>query len=83
MCTHMYEYTYILLYGSYKIHTYMCIWFVQALTGSDEKERSLKDKSDVRLQWDPDHFPKGESHKRRAIQLGLRNKVHIIIIDIV
>lgn len=51
----------------------MC--YVQALTGSDEKERGLKDKSDVRLQWDPDHVPTGESHKRRAIQLGLRNKV--------
>jgi len=48
---------------------------MQALTGADERERGLKDKSDVRLQWDPDHLPTGESHKRRAIQLGLRNKV--------
>ena len=28
--------------------------------------------SDVRLQWDPDHFPTGEKCERRAIQLGLR-----------
>ena len=48
---------------------------LQALTGHDEKERGMKDKSDVRLQWDPDHLPNGESHKRRAIQLGMRNKV--------
>lgn len=28
--------------------------------------------SDVRLQWDPDHGPRGERLERRAIQLGLR-----------
>jgi len=38
----------------------------------------MKEKSDVRLQWDPDHLPNGESHKRRAIQLGMRNKVYAI-----
>jgi hypothetical protein len=30
--------------------------------------------SDVRLQWDPDHDPKGLSVTRRAIQLGLRGE---------
>lgn len=30
--------------------------------------------SDVRLQWDPDHDPKGVSVARRAIQLGLRGE---------
>jgi Domain of unknown function (DUF4291) len=30
------------------------------------------DKSDVRLQWDPDHMPNGEKCERRAIQLGVR-----------
>jgi hypothetical protein len=30
------------------------------------------DRSDVRLQWDPDHMPTGEKCERRAIQLGLR-----------
>lgn len=29
-------------------------------------------KSDVRLQWDPDHGPSGEKLERRAVQLGLR-----------
>ena len=29
-------------------------------------------RSEVRLQWDPDHGPKGNPLERRAIQLGLR-----------
>ncbi len=29
-------------------------------------------KSDVRLQWDPDHLPTGAKCERRAIQMGLR-----------
>jgi hypothetical protein len=32
-------------------------------------------KSDVRLQWDPDHSPTGEKLERKAIQLGLRRAV--------
>src|SRR5688572_1557701 len=31
--------------------------------------------SDVRLQWDPDHGPRGDKLDRRAIQLGLRGKM--------
>lgn len=31
--------------------------------------------SDVRLQWDPDHDPRGAKLARRAIQLGLRGPV--------
>lgn len=30
--------------------------------------------SDVRLQWDPDHDPRGRALERRAIQLGLRGE---------
>lgn len=30
--------------------------------------------SDVRLQWDPDHDPRGRPLERRAIQLGLRGE---------
>lgn len=30
------------------------------------------DRSDVRLQWDPDHLPTGAKCERRAVQLGLR-----------
>lgn len=32
-------------------------------------------RSDVRLQWDPDHGPGGAPERRRAIQLGLRGAV--------
>src|SRR5690242_2664228 len=32
-------------------------------------------KSDVRLQWDPDHDPSGAPLERRAIQLGLRGEM--------
>lgn len=32
-------------------------------------------RSDVRLQWDPDHGPQGQPLARRAIQLGLRGDV--------
>lgn len=32
-------------------------------------------RSDVRLQWDPDHGPGGQPLARRAIQLGLRGQV--------
>jgi hypothetical protein len=32
-------------------------------------------RSDVRLQWDPDHVPSGARVERRAIQLGLRGEV--------
>jgi hypothetical protein len=31
-------------------------------------------RSDVRLQWDPDHDPAGNKCERRAIQLGLRGQ---------
>ena len=31
-------------------------------------------KSDVRLQWDPDHLPTGSKCERRAVQLGLRGE---------
>ncbi len=30
--------------------------------------------TDVRLQWDPDHDPRGQPLSRKAIQLGLRDK---------
>jgi hypothetical protein len=32
-------------------------------------------RSDVRLQWDPDHDPHGKPVERRAVQLGLRGGV--------
>ena len=32
-------------------------------------------RSEVRLQWDPDHHPRGAKLERRAIQLGLRDNI--------
>lgn len=40
----------------------------------DAWQAALKS-SDVRLQWDPDHGPKGNKLERRAIQLGLRGGI--------
>lgn len=40
--------------------------------GSREEWAAAVARSDVRLQWDPDHLPTGGTCERRAIQLGLR-----------
>jgi hypothetical protein len=40
----------------------------------DEWKDALR-RSNVRLQWDPDHLPTGQTCERRAIQLGLRGEV--------
>ncbi len=37
-----------------------------------EQWKGALETSEVRLQWDPDHGPEGQSLERRAIQLGLR-----------
>ena len=47
------------------------------VSGSNDHEewkRALA-KSEVRLQWDPDHDPRGNKLERRAIQLGLRGEM--------
>lgn len=41
---------------------------------SNEDWKSKVKNSDIRLQWDPDHDPFGNSVKRRAIQLGIRGR---------
>ena len=47
-----------------------------AYTVQREKEENLtKAEICVRLQWDPDHDPHGFPIQRRAIQLGLKNKM--------
>lgn len=43
------------------------------LSSEEEWERAVA-RSDVRLQWDPDHDPAGNPLERRALQLGLRGK---------
>ncbi|MEZ6138972.1 MAG: DUF4291 domain-containing protein [Zavarzinella sp.] len=40
----------------------------------DEWQQALQ-KSNVRMQWDPDHNPSGNPISRRAIQLGLRREM--------
>jgi len=47
--------------------------FDAQLFDSREEWASAIARSDVRLQWDPDHLPAGEKCERRAIQLGLRS----------
>ena len=45
---------------------------INRLPKNDWKQHLLK--TNVRLQWDPDHDPFGKPLERRAIQLGLRNE---------
>lgn len=46
--------------------------FDPALFESNDTWKAAVEKSDIRLQWDPDHRPNGANEERRAIQLGLR-----------
>lgn len=48
--------------------------FVPELYESHDAWKAAVARSDVRLQWDPDHDPSGGKCERRAIQLGLRGK---------
>jgi hypothetical protein len=46
--------------------------FVREIHGTEEAWKSAVASSDIRLQWDPDHDPRGQKVERRAIQIGLR-----------
>jgi hypothetical protein len=46
--------------------------FKQSDWASQEEWKASLARSNVRLQWDPDHNPNGNPLARRAIQLGLR-----------
>lgn len=48
--------------------------FVPELFESHEAWKAAVARSDVRLQWDPDHTSSGGKCERRAVQLGLRGK---------
>ncbi|HYF47855.1 MAG TPA: DUF4291 domain-containing protein [Planctomycetota bacterium] len=48
--------------------------FVRAIYETEEKWGTALDRSDVRMQWDPDHHPSGAKVERRAIQLGLKGE---------
>ena len=47
----------------------------QSDQASQEEWKAALASSNVRLQWDPDHHPRGNALARRAIQLGLRGPV--------
>lgn len=46
--------------------------FVPELFRDPSDWNAAVQRSDVRLQWDPDHLPNGHKCERRAIQIGLR-----------
>lgn len=48
--------------------------FVRDVYGTEEAWKDAVAASSVRLQWDPDHDPRGAKLERRAIQLGLRGE---------
>ncbi len=48
--------------------------FSAALYESPEAWKADIARSEVRLQWDPDHAPRGQALERRAVQLGLRGE---------
>jgi hypothetical protein len=49
--------------------------YLPELYGSRDEWQERVGRSDVRLQWDPDHAPSGAKEERRAVQLGLRGEV--------
>lgn len=49
--------------------------FEQSTFADSEDWKAAISASEVRLQWDPDHDPRGNAVSRRAIQLGLRGSV--------
>jgi hypothetical protein len=48
--------------------------FVPELFSREHWKREVA-QSEVRLQWDPDHSPRGGKLERRAVQLGLRGEM--------
>lgn len=42
---------------------------------SEAEWRQELDKTEVRLQWDPDHDPVGNKQERKAIQIGMKGEV--------
>ena len=48
--------------------------YLEGPDGSRQEWEQAVRRSEVRLQWDPDHDPSGQNVERRAIQLGLRGQ---------
>lgn len=49
--------------------------YLPEVYGSPEHWKARLAESPVRLQWDPDHDPRGAKQERRAIQLGMAGNV--------
>lgn len=49
--------------------------FDEKLFGSMEEWKTELDKTEVRLQWDPDHDPFGMKQERKAIQIGMKGEI--------
>lgn len=49
--------------------------FGQSGYATEDEWKAAVARSEVRLQWDPDHGPRGNPLARRAIQLGLRGSM--------
>ncbi len=49
--------------------------YVPGIYASPENWKARLAESPVRLQWDPDHDPRGGKQERRAVQLGLAGEV--------
>ena len=49
--------------------------FDNELFGSIEGWKAELEKTDVRLQWDPDHDPFGNNQERKAIQVGMKGEM--------
>ena len=56
------------------LHQTVISTFDAARYQSMDTWRAAVKKSDVRVQWDPDHDPSGKPLARRAVQLGLRGE---------
>ena len=46
-----------------------------SLFTNEESWKKELEKTEVRLQWDPDHNPYGEKQERKAIQLGMKGAI--------
>lgn len=49
--------------------------FENTLFPSHESWKQELEKTEVRLQWDPDHDPNGNKQERKAIQLGMKGAI--------
>jgi hypothetical protein len=49
--------------------------FDSRLFASEQEWKNEIAKTDVRLQWDPDHDPYGNKQERKAIQIGMKGEI--------